>query len=296
MNLKLGLLLLIPSFALVLVLRGGDTYPHAELLMEPAQLAKRDTLRHCVVLDVRERASYEQGHVPSARWVDRTAWSAEFGHGEDAARWSKRIGDLGIGPESRVVVYDDNFSKDAAHVWWMLRYWGVDDVRLLNGGWTGWTAGGHPTDRRKPGGEPVPFVARGRTERLAIKEQLLCALNGTNLQILDARTADEYCGNQKLHNQRAGAIPGAKHLEWIELVDRQTHRFRAPIDLRRSFAAAGITLDMPTTVYCQSGVRSAVLAFAMELMGARDVHNYHAGWAEWSAAADMPVVPGKGRR
>ena len=124
---------------------------------------------------------------------------------------------------------------------------------------------------------------------------MLKSLKGGGLQIVDARSEKEFCGTEKLTNNRAGAIPGAKQLEWIDLLDRDTHRFKPPADLRKLFAAAGVALDRPTATHCQSGGRAAVMAFALELMGADGVSNYYRSWAEWGNAADTPVVPGTPR-
>ena len=106
-------------------------------------------------------------------------------------------------------------------------FWGVQDVRLLNGGWTGWTSRSYPIVKGSVVAPSVKFVARAQAERLAAKEQLLRSLKG-DLQMVDARSENEYLGVEKRNNPRAGAIPGAKHLEWIDLIDRRTHRFKSP--------------------------------------------------------------------
>ncbi len=111
----------------------ADSYPHPTLLIEPVELAKPDVAKQFVILDAREQAKYEQGHVPNAIWVDHAGWSKAFGDGDDAKGWSQRIAAMGIDGKSKIVVYDDNMSKDAARIWWILRYWGLNDVRLLNG-------------------------------------------------------------------------------------------------------------------------------------------------------------------
>src|SRR5258707_1205885 len=136
-----------------------DDYPHRKLLVEPADLAKADVAKESVILDARTRASYEQGHVPGARWVDPAAWAAGFGDGDDAEGWSKRIGDLGIDEVSKVMIYDDGPSKDAARIWWILSYWGVENARLLNGGLTGWKAGKFPIETEVQSPEPAEFTA-----------------------------------------------------------------------------------------------------------------------------------------
>lgn len=270
-----------------------DPYPRPALLIEPAELAKVEVAKGFVILDAREKAKYDAGHVPAARWVDHAGWAKAFGHGGDAAGWGKRIGGRGIGRDTTVVVYDDNHTKDAARIWWLLRYWGVEDVRLLNGGWTGWAAGRFPTDRTEPPVAPVPFEAKARPGRLATKERLLKSLTAGDLQIVDARSEKEFCGTDKLSNKRAGAIPGAKQLEWVDLIDKDTRRFKPAGEVKKLFADAGIDLSKTTATHCQSGGRASVMAFALELMGAKDVGNYYPSWAEWGNADDTPVVPGK---
>jgi thiosulfate/3-mercaptopyruvate sulfurtransferase len=268
----------------------AEDYPRPDLLVEPAALSKPDAAKGFVILDAREKAKYAAGHVPGARWVDHAEWAKGFGDGQDAAGWSKRIGGLGLSADSRVVVYDDNHSKDAARVWWILRYWGLKDVRLLNGGWVGWEKDKHPTEKVEPAVTAAAVTAVAAPERMATKDELLKSLTGGKLQIVDARSEGEYCGIDAMKNKRAGAVPGAKQLEWIDLLDKDSHRFKSPDELKRLFDAAGIKLDRPTATHCQSGGRAAVMAYGLELMGAKDVRNYYKSWSEWGNADDTPVV------
>ncbi|GAG15090.1 unnamed protein product, partial [marine sediment metagenome] len=225
------------------------------------------------------------------RWVDHDAWKTALAGGTDAEGWSQRIGGMGIGADSRVVVYDDASAKNAARIWWLLRYWGVRDVRLLNGGWKAWQAEGRPTDAKKPPvAQAVKFVAAARTRRLMSKDQVLAALAGHRLQIVDARSNDEFCGNDLKGCKRGGAIPGARHLEWRDLIDPATDRFKTPEEMRRLFREAEIDVDRPTVSYCYSGGRASVMVFAMELIGAKDSRNYYGGWSEWGNSDDVPVV------
>jgi thiosulfate/3-mercaptopyruvate sulfurtransferase len=266
-------------------------YPRPELLLEPSLLARPEIAKQFVVLDARARKAFDEKRVPAARWVDAPAWAKAFGSGKDAQAWGRRIGELGIDRDSKVVVYDGSSSKDAARIWWILRYWGATDARLLNGGWTGWTAARLPVEGGKPQ-TPAPraFQAAPQSKRLATKGQLLASLNDKTLQIVDARSEAEFCGTDRQANKRAGAIPGARHLEWIDLLDKDTQRFKSADQLRRLFRQAGIELQRPTATHCQSGGRAAVMAFAMELMGAPSVSNYYASWGEWGNADDTPIV------
>jgi thiosulfate/3-mercaptopyruvate sulfurtransferase len=266
-------------------------YPRPELLLEPTALAQPEIGRRFIVLDARARKAFDENRIPGARWVDAAAWAKAFGPAENGEAWSRRIGSLDIGRDSKLVVYDNNSSKDAARIWWILRYWGVQDVRLLNGGWTGWKAAGLPVEADKPPTPaPTAFQATPQAKRLATKGQLLAALKDKTLQIVDARSEAEFCGIDKQKNKRAGAIPGAKHLEWIDLIDKNTQRFKTADQLRTIFRQAGIAFERPTATHCQSGGRAAVIAFAMELMGATTVSNYYPGWGEWGNADDTPIV------
>jgi len=286
----------VPMMAVVLwpgIGMGGEAekYPRPNLLLEPAELATPEVAREFTILDVRSQEAYQKEHVPGARRVDHDEWKTAFGDGKDAEGWGKRIGQLGIGPRSKVVIYDDNGIKDAARIWWILRYWDLDDVRLLSGGWKGWKAGGYPTtDAAPPPASPAEFRARPRHERLTTMEQVLRSLRGGSLQIVDARSENEFCGVDTLENKRGGAIPGAKHLDWSDLIDQATQRFKSPEQLRRLFGQAGIDLSRPAAAHCQSGGRAAVMVFALELMGAKSVSNYYRGWSEWGNAEDTPVV------
>ncbi len=268
-----------------------DNYARPKLLLEPGELDKPQVTQRFIILDARKKEAYDQEHIPTARWVDHGTWKSALGDGTDAKEWSKRIGDMGIGADSRVVVYDDASNKDAARIWWLLRYWGVRDVRLLNGGWRTWQAEGLPADAKEsPRAKTVEFIATPQRKRLATKDQILASLADHRLQIVDARSNDEFCGIDLKDNQRGGAIPRAKHLEWSDLIDRATDRFKSPKELRRLFDQAGIDLDKPTASHCQSGGRASVMAFGLELMGAKDARNYYPGWSEWGNSKDLPVV------
>jgi thiosulfate/3-mercaptopyruvate sulfurtransferase len=275
------------------ILADERAYPRPDLLVEARQLTDPRFAAGFVILDARPRAQYDEGHIPNAEQVDANAWARAFDHGQDNQEWGLRIGSLGVGAKTKVIVYDDMLSRDAARVWWILRYWGIDDVRLLNGGWKAWIDSRFRVEMNLSAARPVVFVAKARPERLATKEQILKSLGSEKLQIVDARSEREFCGIEKMRNQRAGAIPGAKQLEWVDLIDKPTQRFKSAAELRRVFASTGIALDRPTATHCQSGGRASVMAFGLELMGAKDVSNYYPSWAEWSSDPNTPVVPGK---
>jgi thiosulfate/3-mercaptopyruvate sulfurtransferase len=265
-------------------------YAHPELLVEPAAIERLASKPSFVLLDARPVSDYIQGHIGGARSVDAASWAKTFGDGSDVQAWAGRIAELGIDRDSTVVVYDAVANKDAARVWWILRYWGVDDVRILNGGFAGAQTAKLKFATEAPAPpQPSKFVPQPHDDRLATKGELLAALPGKSLQVVDARSEAEHCGLDSLANRRAGSIPGAKHLDWVDLVDQETKRFKPAGELARLFRSSGIDPTLPTAAHCQSGGRSSVMVFALELMGAERVSNYYASWGEWGNADDTPI-------
>jgi thiosulfate/3-mercaptopyruvate sulfurtransferase len=277
-------------------------YTKPKLLIEAAELAKHKVSLKFRIVDVRGLAKYRAGHIAHA-------YPLEVKNLEDfsAKGWKKvrkYLPDhLGITMDTTVVVYGDD-PREAARGWWLLTAWGVKDVRLLNGGWRAWqqakgktVKGGPPKPPQLPA-KPGFYLIRP-ADRRADKKGLLRALKlrakksrFATLQVIDARSEKEFCGVTKLA-KRGGAIPGAKHLEWIDLLDKKTQRFKTPAALSRLFKQAGIDLKKPAVTYCQSGGRAAVMAFGLELMGAKNVRNYYRSWAEWGNATDTPIEKGK---
>jgi thiosulfate/3-mercaptopyruvate sulfurtransferase len=265
-------------------------YPHAELLIEAAELAKAVPAHKVQVLDARPKAKYDAGHVPGALWVDSDAWGKDFAKAPDKEAWTKRLGGHGLTGDRPVVVYGDD-PREPARVWTILRYWGFADVRLLNGGWPAWASSSSAAPKEAPRVEPTAPRLTAHPERLATKEQVLGHLKGNGPQIIDTRSEKEYCGDDR-RARRGGAIPGAKHLEWSDLLVADG-RFKSADELRKLFREHDVSLKEPAVTYCQSGGRAAVMAFGLELMGARDVRNYYRSWNEWGNDPDTPVVTPK---
>jgi thiosulfate/3-mercaptopyruvate sulfurtransferase len=278
--------------SLLLLLPGQfDTkqYPRAELLIEPDELAKPEAAKKFRILDTRAVTDFEAGWIPFSSRVDVANWNKKFTAGPDVKFWESELGRYGIDVDVPVVVYGDDM-REVARVWWILRYWGVKDARILNGGWSAWVAGKHPVhkDSESPSYKPRSPKLVPAEKRLATKEQIKESLKDKRLQIIDARSEGEYCGEVKLA-KRGGAIPGALQLEWKVLLDAKTQKFKSAPELQQVFKNAGIDLTKSSVTHCQSGGRSSVMVFAMELMGASDVRNYYRSWAEWGNADDTPI-------
>lgn len=243
--LTLGLL------AAALLVRGGAAAEQtgSTMLIEPEQLQKKRNEPGLRVLDTRPRPEYAGGHVPGAVWVDVKRWhdlGRQEGGLHDAPAWAKEVGRLGVGRDTPVVVYGRNL-PDTARVWWTLKYLGLPDVKVLDGGWDLWAKEKRPTDTAIPSVEAVPFEPKFQAGRLEEIGPLKAALGSGKVVVVDARSTDEFTGRD-VRGKRGGHIPGARLLEWKDLL-AQDGRFQSPEQLRELFRRRGIDPDR-TAVTC----------------------------------------------
>ena len=185
-----------------------------------------------------------------------------------------------------VVVFED--IKDGCRVWWLLKIGGVPDARLLDGGWKAYVAAKGEISKQPFANPGPPMEWKPGPDRLATKETVLTNLKDKSAQIVDGRSAAEYSGEQAM-SKKGGHIPGAVPLEWSDFLDAKSKTFKPAGELKKLIALHKIELDKPCVTYCQSGGRAAVVAFGLELMGAKQVKNYYKSWSEWGNDPDTPV-------
>ncbi len=244
-----------------------------------------------IVLDTRRRDEYDAEHMAGARHVDVIAWrehASQPGGLQDAAFWSEQLGQLGIAPDATLVVVGE-MGPNLATAWWLLRYLGVEDCRLLDGTWRQWPRKFYPTNNAAPAVARTAFDVQIQNDMLVESEQLTQALgsNGNEWIVVDARSEGEYSGRD-VRGKRGGHIPGAVHLEWSEVID-EAGRFLPPAKLKELFRRRGIAPQDRVVAHCQSGGRSSVMTVALALAGYENVRNYFGGWQDWSSVEDAPV-------
>lgn len=243
-----------------------------------------------VMLDVRDKARYEEGHIPGAIWVDTSLWKNATSKDEglrDKNFWAHEIGKLGIDGKETIVVYGDNLTE-SARVWWLLSYLGCENVRLLDGGWKAYLQCGGKPSKESPVVGSVKFEPSFQEDRLATAEEVLeLGVRNKKVQVIDNRTSQEYQGVE-VRGPRGGHIPGAKHSDWQEYVDAEG-RFLPIAQLKSKLIAKGIDLDRPCTTHCQGGGRSSVGAFVMEMATGEPAMNYYRSWGEWGVRSELPI-------
>jgi thiosulfate/3-mercaptopyruvate sulfurtransferase len=157
---------------------------------------------------------------------------------------------MGIGDDTLVVTYDANGSLSAARFWWVLNYYGHTNVKVLDGGWRRWVAEGRKIsfDRARPAAA-VKFTPKTDDSVMVKADELQAACNMDDAVLWDVRSDGEWDGSNNRGNKRAGHLPGAVHLEWFHLMDRETHRFKPADEIRNILNENGITPDKKVFSY-----------------------------------------------
>jgi thiosulfate/3-mercaptopyruvate sulfurtransferase len=234
--------------------------------------------------------AFAKGHIPGAQFVDvdRELAAPPGAHGrhplpapDDFARVLSR---LGVTPASTVVAYDDAGGAIAARLWWLLRWVGLDNGRVLDGGIGAWVAAGGELETVTRPREAAPLMTlEPRRDLVADIDEVA---RGDAL-LLDARAPERYRGEHEPIDPRAGHIPGAKNAPFAE--NLRDGRFRPPAELRARYEALGA--DRADIVcYCGSGVTAAHDVLALELAGFPGARLYPGSWSEWASDPDRPIA------
>jgi thiosulfate/3-mercaptopyruvate sulfurtransferase len=246
--------------------------------------------------DRRGREHHRAGHLPGAVFVDLDEElsdppSPEAGRHPlpsaqrlqaAARRWGIRAGD-------RVVVYDDTGGLAAARAWWLLRWGGLTDVRLLDGGLTAWRRAGGLLETGEVTPEPGDVVLAGGGMPVLTIDQA-AALPTAGGALLDARAPERYRGEVEPVDPRAGHVPGAVSAPAPENLAEDGSFLPAEV-LRERFGAHGVRPGFPVAAYCGSGVTAAHAVAALEIAGV-EAALWPGSWSQWSADPDRPAATG----
>ncbi len=274
-------------------------YAHPEALVDTEWLVQHLDDPNVRIIEVDEDTSaYENGHIRNA-----LAWNwFEDLHAKprrdyvDQEGLSRLLQQAGVGPDTTVVLYGGNNNWFAAYGYWLLRYLGYDNVKLLNGGRKKWELEGREMVSEVPSFTPTDFRVTGpvREDFRALRDEVLSKLGKTGF--VDVRSPQEYSGEvlapPHLPQEQAqvpGHIPGAVNIPWSKAAN-DDGTFKSDDELRSLYEGAGVTPDGETIAYCRIGERSAHTWFVLhELLGYGNVRNYDGSWTEYGSLVGVPV-------
>ena len=273
-----------------------------QVLVEPEWLEEHLVDGSIRIVEVDENpALYQEAHIPGAIGFD---WKLEL---QDQIRrdflgpehFGALFGSRGISNDHRIILYGDRSNWFAAYTYWYLKYYGHDDVKLLNGPRERWISDGRRVTTVQPSFEPATFIAASGDDTIRAKrEEIVAALRAADV-LVDVRSPQEYSGAvvampgyENEGAQRGGHIPGAKSIPWAQAVN-EDGTFKSADDLRELYGGAGVLGGEPIIAYCRIGERSAHTWFVLhELLGEHDVKNYDGAWTEWGNLVNVPIEKG----
>jgi thiosulfate/3-mercaptopyruvate sulfurtransferase len=273
-------------------------------LIDAATLAAHLDDPDWVVIDCRHaladfslgRRLYDESHIPGAVFADVERDLAGEHTGRNGRHplpapeaFAAYLRSAGVSENTQIVAYDAGGDMFAARLWFMSRWIGHDACAVLDGGFAAWVAAGYPVSSAPPKKRSGNIQAHVRGELVVDAGYVLAHLGDRGVQIVDARAADRFAGQNETIDPVAGHIPGARNLPFKSIFSGDG-RFKSPAELTALFAPHG----PPERIVhqCGSGVSSTANMLAMEIAGLRGGRIYAGSWSEWIADPSRPITTG----
>jgi thiosulfate/3-mercaptopyruvate sulfurtransferase len=243
-------------------------------------------------------ALYAEAHIPGAIGFD---WKKDL---QDQVKrdflgpeaFGELFGSHGVSNDHLIVLYGDRNNWFAAYTYWYLKYYGHDNVKLLNAPREKWIGEQRPTTTDVPSFAPASFTAQAGDETIRAKRDEVQSALDADTKLVDVRSPQEFSGEliampgyEQEGAQRSGHIPGAASVPWAQAV-QEDGTFKSADDLAELYRSKGVTNGSPIIAYCRIGERSAHTWFVLhELLGHDDVKNYDGSWTEWGNLVNVPI-------
>ncbi|HEU5375230.1 MAG TPA: sulfurtransferase [Ktedonobacteraceae bacterium] len=275
-------------------------YSHPEVLVDAqwVEAHLHDPKVRLIEVDV-DTKSYADGHIPGAVGFN---WQKELQ--DQLVRAPLSQGNLeallsraGVSNDTTIVLYGDNNNWFAAWALWILKYYGHQDVRLLDGGRVKWLADKREITSEVPSYAPTQYKTSVPDDKIrAFRDQVHQKLGNGSVALVDVRSPGEYSGEllapanlPQEGAQRGGHIPGAANVPWASVV-REDGTFKDASELKTLYEGKGVTSDKEVIAYCRIGERSSHTWFVLHyLLGYPQVRNYDGSWTEWGSLIGAPI-------
>src|SRR5687767_11129959 len=274
-------------------------YTNPDSLVETDWIEQQGDSQDIAILEVDEdTTAYEKGHIPNAISID---WAndlhdlprREFVSSEQLA---KLLGDKGVSADQTIVLYSGNNNWFAAYAYWLFKYRGVENVKLLNGGRKKWELESRLLTQDEPNRSATTFeIGPEKPELRILRDEVLKRAEAPNAWV-DVRSPEEFRGEllapPHLPQEQAqvpGHIPHASNITWSKAVN-EDGTFKNAEELKDLYAAEGITSDKEVVTYCRIGERSSHSWFVLkELLGFENVRNYDGSWTEYGSLVGVGI-------
>jgi thiosulfate/3-mercaptopyruvate sulfurtransferase len=275
-------------------------YANPDVLVETDWLEQHLGDSNLAVIEVDEdTTAYEKGHVPSAIAIN---WATElhdhprrdFVSGEQLARL---LGERGVSSDDTIILYSGNNNWFAAYAYWLFKYRGIENVKLLNGGRKKWELESRSLSDDVPSPEAATFrIGNEQPEIRVFRDEVVRRATSGDGSWVDVRSPEEFRGEllapPHLPQEQAqvpGHIPGAANITWSKAVN-EDGTFKSADELTKLYGGEGITPDKDVIAYCRIGERSSHSWFVLkELLGYERVRNYDGSWTEYGSLVGVPV-------
>lgn len=281
------------------------SYVHPEVLVDTqwAEDHLQDPKIKIAEVDYDPKANYDLGHIPGAVLFD---WKNDINDPVTRNVLTREacqnlLQNAGINNDTTLLLYGDFNNWFAAFAFWVLKYYGFKDIRLVNGGRKKWLQEDRPLTKDVPSHSKGNFAASEPDSKIRVfLDEVKRAVSAPGLEMVDVRSPKEFSGEilappeyPTEHAQRGGHIPGAVNIPWAQAVNDSDGTFKNPEELKQLYASKGITPDKEIIAYCRIGERSSHTWFVLKyLLGYPNVKNYDGSWTEWGNMIANPIEKG----
>lgn len=276
---------------LAFLLNAGNT--DAQDLIAAKDLAKIIKNPDVVLVSARTIADYKKVHILGAVHIDHHALYKE-GPVKSMIKSPEEMagifGAQGISDSKEIVLYDDGSGKYAGRLYWILKFLGAKNVKILDGHMNAWKAARKPVTKNPTKVKPATFTPHVNAAVLATMADVKKAIGSGNSVIVDARSTEEYKGTATSTTlKQKGHIPGAVNIEYKQMMDAKG-MVKPAVDLQKIFTGAGVTKDKEVILYCESSVRAGIEFFVLtSVLKYPKVKVYDGAYLEWQSVSTNKV-------